>query len=157
MNLDSATLLIQTRAASYSLTLTACDSGMCYVRLCLEPCVPHLQEPGVVAVITARDIPGENKVKGGATDSALLAAERVEYMGQPIALLVATAPRLAEEAAQRVAVQYGHPKVLPLAAALPALPCHLAHPQCLAMLCKSTPMQLLHLVSALITLAKVPL
>ena len=65
----------------------------------------------MVALITADDIPGENKVKGGASDSALLASERVHYMGQPIALLVATAPRLAEEAAQRVAVVYSHPKV----------------------------------------------
>lgn len=52
-----------------------------------------------------------SQVKGGATDAALLAEGRVEYMGQPIGLIVARAPRLAEEAAGRVAVRYGHPKV----------------------------------------------
>jgi hypothetical protein len=82
----------------------------------------HAQEPGVVALITAGDIPGENKVKGGASDSALLASERVEYVGQPLALLVATAPRLAEEAAARVAVEYGHPKARCSCSLRPRLP-----------------------------------
>ena len=70
-----------------------------------------LQEPGVVAFITAEDVPGENKVKGGPTDGLLLAEGIVEYVGQPIALVVATTQRGAEDAARRVAVVYGHSKV----------------------------------------------
>ena len=77
----------------------------------------------MVAFITAEDVPGENRVKGGATDGLLLAEGIVEYVGQPIALVVAATQRAAEDAARRVAVQYGHPKVgAPCAHCLPS-PC----------------------------------
>ena len=65
----------------------------------------------MVAVIAAQDVPGENRVKGGPTDGLLLAEGKVEWVGQPIALVVAATQRGAEDAARRVAVQYGHPKV----------------------------------------------
>ena len=51
----------------------------------------------MVAFITAEDVPGENRVKGGATDGLLLAEGKVEYVGQPIALIVATTQRTAED------------------------------------------------------------
>jgi xanthine dehydrogenase large subunit len=52
------------------------------------------REPGVVAVFTAGDIPGENQIGGIIADEPLLADGEVHYAGQPLALVVAdTAPR----------------------------------------------------------------
>jgi len=44
---------------------------------------------GVVAVFTARDIPGQNQIGNIIQDEPLLAAEEVDYAGQPLALIVA--------------------------------------------------------------------
>ncbi|HEY3445373.1 MAG TPA: molybdopterin cofactor-binding domain-containing protein [Myxococcales bacterium] len=53
---------------------------------------------GVVAVYTHRDVPGLNQVGHIFKDQPLLAVDAVEYIGQPIALVVATSPRLARRA-----------------------------------------------------------
>lgn len=45
--------------------------------------------PGVVAVFTAADIPGENQVGSVIPDEPLLADGEVHYVGQPVALVVA--------------------------------------------------------------------
>jgi xanthine dehydrogenase large subunit len=47
------------------------------------------QQPGVAAVFTARDIPGENQIGGIILDEPLLADGEVHYAGQPLALAVA--------------------------------------------------------------------
>ena len=44
---------------------------------------------GVIAVFTAKDIPGENQIGHVIKDQPLLAEKAVEYIGQPIALVVA--------------------------------------------------------------------
>ncbi len=44
---------------------------------------------GVVAVFTARDIPGQNQIGNIIQDEPLLAADEVDYAGQPLALIVA--------------------------------------------------------------------
>lgn len=65
----------------------------------------------MVAFISAKDVPGENRVKGGASDAPLFAEDRVEYVGQHIGIVVAETPQQAQNAAALVAVRYGHPKV----------------------------------------------
>lgn len=55
-------------------------------RLDLDPARSH---PGVVAVLTADDIPGENQVGSVMADEPLLAEGEVHYEGQPMALVVA--------------------------------------------------------------------
>ncbi len=45
--------------------------------------------PGVAAVFTAADIPGENQIGGIVPDEPLLAEGEVHYVGQPLALVVA--------------------------------------------------------------------
>ena len=77
---------------------------------------PH----GVAAWVSAKDVPGENKVKGGASDSPVFAAGRVEHMGQVIGLVIADTPRHAQDAAAKVNIQYGHPK----ASCLHTVRCH---------------------------------
>ena len=61
--------------------------------------------------MSAKDVPGENKVKGGASDSPVFADGKVEHVGQVIGLILADTPRAAMDGASKVAIQYGHPKV----------------------------------------------
>jgi len=46
-------------------------------------------QKGVVAIFTARDIPGRNQIGNMIQDEPLLAADEVDYAGQPVALIVA--------------------------------------------------------------------
>ncbi|MEL6807606.1 MAG: xanthine dehydrogenase molybdopterin binding subunit, partial [Pseudomonadota bacterium] len=45
--------------------------------------------PGVVAVMTASDLPFDNDVSPSAHDEPLLATDAVHYMGQPVFLVIA--------------------------------------------------------------------
>lgn len=62
--------------------------------------------PGVVCVVTPQDIPGENIVPVIYRDMPLLAASRVRYVGEPLALIGAETPEAAEEAAALAQVTY---------------------------------------------------
>jgi CO/xanthine dehydrogenase Mo-binding subunit len=69
--------------------------------------------PGVVAVLTAADVPWNQVVEratGGLGELAVampvLAADRVRYQGEPVALVAATSPQAAAEAAELVEVEY---------------------------------------------------
>ena len=55
-------------------------------------------QAGVVAVLTAKDIPGENQIGNLIQDEPLLATREVHYVGQPIALVVANSEALARRA-----------------------------------------------------------
>lgn len=48
-----------------------------------------LRVPGVVTILSARDIPGENQIGGIVPDEPLFAEGEVHFNGQPIALIVA--------------------------------------------------------------------
>lgn len=65
------------------------------------------QLPGVHAVMTAQDIPGQ-KCYGGPTvlDHPVLASDRVLYAGQAIALVAAESRELVEQALQLIEVEY---------------------------------------------------
>lgn len=54
--------------------------------------------PGVVAVYTHKDVPGVNQVGHVLHDQPLLAVDSLEYIGQPIALVVAETRRAAQRA-----------------------------------------------------------
>ncbi len=60
---------------------------------------------GVVAVFTARDIPGENNCGPILHDDPFLAAGKVEFVGQAVAVVVAREMLYAREAAARAQVQ----------------------------------------------------
>ena len=62
--------------------------------------------PGVVAVLTAADIPGENNVGPILHDDPILAADEVQFVGQPIFLVVAETVDAARRAARLGAVEY---------------------------------------------------
>ncbi|MFZ5780357.1 MAG: xanthine dehydrogenase molybdopterin binding subunit [Pseudomonadota bacterium] len=60
---------------------------------------------GVVAVLTAADIPGHNNIAGAGKDEPLFAEDKVEFAGQPLALVVARTLDLARAAAERAAIE----------------------------------------------------
>ncbi|HET7009533.1 MAG TPA: xanthine dehydrogenase family protein molybdopterin-binding subunit [Anaerolineales bacterium] len=61
--------------------------------------------PGVRAIITGRDLPGV-MMPGTVWDQPPLARDRVRYAGEPVAIVAATRPEIAEEAARLIAVKY---------------------------------------------------
>ena len=61
--------------------------------------------PGVVAVLTAADMPAPPE-GGDATAEPLLAADRVRYVGEPVALVLAEGRYQGEDAAELVSVDY---------------------------------------------------
>ena len=60
---------------------------------------------GVAAVLTAADIPGENQIGPIIADEPLLAEGTVHFMGQPVALVVATSPEAARRGAEHVRIE----------------------------------------------------
>lgn len=67
--------------------------------------------PGVVAVLTHKDIPGENIHGLVHSDWPALAAEKVRYMGDPVAIVAAKDPETAAAALDLIDVDY---EVLPV-------------------------------------------
>ncbi len=59
--------------------------------------------PGVVAVLTADDIPGENNCGPLLHDDPILAASELRYLGQPVFAVIATERELARRAAAQAA------------------------------------------------------
>jgi xanthine dehydrogenase large subunit len=62
--------------------------------------------PGVYAVLTAKDIPGENQIGHTIKDEPLLPESEVQYVGQPILLVLAENPKVAEHALKLVDIKY---------------------------------------------------
>src|ERR687888_458533 len=58
--------------------------------------------PGVHAVLTHEDVPGEKRYGLEFADQPVLADERVRYQGEPVALVAAEHPEQARRAADRV-------------------------------------------------------
>src|SRR6202023_1984596 len=68
-----------------------------------------LAAPGVVAAITAADIPGKNDIAPIRSEEPALAADVVEYEGQPVAAIAAATLDQARAAAKLVAIDYEPP------------------------------------------------
>lgn len=106
-------------------------AGTLHAALCLSP-VAHgrlvsidkallLAQPGVVAVLGAEDIPGDNQCGPIIQDDPILAENVVQYLGQPVLAVVATERRLALRAAAMASQAL---KIEPLAAVLSARQAH---------------------------------
>ena len=75
--------------------------------------------PGVVRVVTAADIPGENDIAPVTRGEPLLATHEVVYAGQPVAFVVATSFEAAQAAAEQVGLDLDIlPPILTVADAL---------------------------------------
>ncbi len=62
--------------------------------------------PGVVAVLTADDLPFANDVSPSIHDEPLLSGRRISYLGQPIFLVVAESHLAARKAARLAQIEY---------------------------------------------------
>lgn len=62
--------------------------------------------PGVVRIFTAADIPGANQIGGMILDEPLLADGELDFVGQPVALVVAETDNAARRAAAAVALSF---------------------------------------------------
>jgi selenium-dependent xanthine dehydrogenase len=90
--------------------------GMLYARV-LRSRYPHArllevdvsqarQLPGVVAVLTAADVPGDKHHGLVVKDWPVLAGDKVRYLGDAVALVAAESPAIAEQALSLIAVEY---------------------------------------------------
>ncbi|BCJ93841.1 hypothetical protein acsn021_14100 [Anaerocolumna cellulosilytica] len=61
--------------------------------------------PGVMAVLTAKDIPGENQIGGIIKDEVCLAQEQVHFVGEPVAIVAAETIEEAEAALELIELQ----------------------------------------------------
>jgi CO/xanthine dehydrogenase Mo-binding subunit len=65
-----------------------------------------LKMPGVHALITHEDVPGQKRYGLEFPDQPVLAFERVRYFGEPVAVVAAEHPEQARRAAERIRVAY---------------------------------------------------
>lgn len=61
---------------------------------------------GVIAVLTAKDIEGDNQIGGIIADEPLFAESEVHFIGQPIAVIIAETHFAAKAARQKVEINY---------------------------------------------------
>ena len=59
---------------------------------------------GIVAVLTSKDIPGENQIGSIIQDEELLASAEVCYVGQPVALVIGTSPEIARKGVRKITI-----------------------------------------------------
>ncbi|GGM40898.1 carbon-monoxide dehydrogenase large subunit [Longimycelium tulufanense] len=77
-----------------------------------------LRTPGVYAVLTHEDVPGENIYGLEHPDQPVLAVDRVRYQGESVALVAADHPETARRAVARIKVEYAElPPVTDMVAA----------------------------------------
>ncbi|WP_151479968.1 xanthine dehydrogenase subunit D [Streptomyces albicerus] len=67
---------------------------------------PALKHPGVYAVLTHKDVPGENIYGLKVSDTPALAEDVVRYQGEPVALVAADHPETARRALAKIVVDY---------------------------------------------------
>src|SRR5215207_4274102 len=65
-----------------------------------------LTSPGVHAVLTHDDVPGQKRYGLEFPDQPVLALEKVRYFGEPVALVAAEHPEQARRAAERIKIEY---------------------------------------------------
>ncbi|KAJ2062096.1 hypothetical protein GGI17_002663 [Coemansia sp. S146] len=80
-------------------------STRAYARIPSIDAEPALALSGVVRVLTVRDVPGENHWNVF-KDEEILPTDTVRYYGQPLALVLATTRKLAQDAVRLVSVSY---------------------------------------------------
>jgi xanthine dehydrogenase D subunit len=77
-----------------------------YARITSIDLTEALKVPGVHAVLTHRDVPGQNRYGLEHKDQPVLAEDVVRYQGEPVALVGADHPETAQRAMKRIKVGY---------------------------------------------------
>ncbi len=65
-----------------------------------------MSTPGVVKILSYKDIPGKNAFGVLKKDQPYLAEDRVRYVGEPILLILAEREQIARDAAKKIKVEY---------------------------------------------------
>src|SRR6266576_786103 len=81
-------------------------SGQTHARILAIDVADAVTMPGVHAVLTHADVPGEKTYGLEFRDQPVLAIDRVRYFGEPVVLVAAEHPEQARRAAERVQVEY---------------------------------------------------
>jgi len=74
------------------------ESPLAHGKLLSLDLAAALEQPGVVRILTAQDIPGDNQIGGIVPDEPLLAEGHVHFRGQPVALVLAESEHQAQAA-----------------------------------------------------------
>ena len=88
-------------------TLYACvyDSPVAHGKLKSVDTSEAEKAAGVVRVITAKDLIGENQIGGIVPDEPLLADDEVHFQGMPIAIVLAESEEQARKAAKKITAE----------------------------------------------------
>jgi nicotinate dehydrogenase large molybdopterin subunit len=89
-----------------ALTLKIVRSDRHHSRLRKVRVSKALEMPGVIGVLTAKEIPGDNLHGVVIKDQPLLAHEKVRFIGEPIAVVVAESEEAASRGVEAVEVEY---------------------------------------------------
>ncbi len=110
-NIDTYT---HTRGESVYLDDIPVTRGTLYGAVCPSPSAHGIirnldiaeagQMPGVVKILTYRDIPGKNQIGGIIPDEPLMAETKVHYHGMPLAFVVAETAEAAYAAVQKIRI-----------------------------------------------------
>ena len=68
--------------------------------------------PGVIKILTYKDIPGENQIGGIIPDEQLFASTEVHFQGQPIVLIIAESDRIAFKARKLIDIKISEKEVV---------------------------------------------
>jgi CO/xanthine dehydrogenase Mo-binding subunit len=77
-----------------------------YARIIAVDVTEAMKTPGVFAVLTADDVPGNNVYGLELSDQPVLAKDVVRYQGEAVALVAANHPEIARQAAKKIRVDY---------------------------------------------------
>ena len=89
-----------------TLSAAVVRSSVHYGRILAIDTSAAVKASGVIRVLTAADIPGEQAFGALVQDQPALASELVHHYGQPVALVIATSRAAAAQAARLVQVRY---------------------------------------------------
>jgi len=81
------------------------DSPVAHGRIRSIDITDATRSDGVVRVITAKDLVGENQIGGMIPDEPLLADDEVHFQGMPVAIVVATSEKLARKATKLIKIE----------------------------------------------------
>ncbi|HEX7846017.1 MAG TPA: molybdopterin cofactor-binding domain-containing protein [Chitinophagaceae bacterium] len=81
------------------------DSPVAHGKIVLLDTSEAYAVPGVVTILTAKDIPGENQIGGIIPDEELLASTHVHFCGMPIALVIAETDEAARKTIKKIRVE----------------------------------------------------
>src|SRR5262245_45375009 len=81
------------------------DSTCAHGRIKLVDYSEALKLPGVIRILTYKDVPGENQIGGIIPDEPLFAENEIHFWGQPIALIIAESEWIARKARHLIKIE----------------------------------------------------